>query len=73
MWYIGIDNYLIKFGFIRSLADLSVYIYPTNIKFLNLAIYVDNTILATNSVELLPHIKTTLNIEFEMFDLREIH
>ena len=33
----------------------------------------DNTILATNSVQLLHYIKTTLNNEFEMSDLGEIY
>jgi hypothetical protein len=73
MWYIRIDNYLIKIGFTRSTADPNVYIYSTNNEFLILAIYVDDTILTTNNVRLLHYIKTTLNNEFEMSDLGEIH
>jgi hypothetical protein len=73
MWYIRIDNYLIKIGFTRSTADPNVYIYSTNNEFLILAIYVDDTILTTNNVRLLHYIKTTLNNEFEMSDLGEIY
>jgi hypothetical protein len=72
MWYIRIDNYLIKIGFTRSTADPNVYIYSTNNEFLILAIYVDDTILTTNNVRL-HYIKTTLNNEFEMSDLGEIY
>ena len=62
MWYIHIDNYLIKIGFTRSTTGPNIYIYSTNIEFLILAIYVDNTILATNSVQLLHYTKTILNL-----------
>jgi hypothetical protein len=73
MWYIHFDSFLIQIGFTRSITDPNVYIYFINKEFFILAIYVDDTILATNSLQLLHHIKSTLNKKFEMSDLGEIH
>ncbi|OAE36026.1 hypothetical protein AXG93_2535s1020 [Marchantia polymorpha subsp. ruderalis] len=60
-------------AFTKANADQNVYIYSQENAFVYLALYVDDCILASNSLRLLTKIKEKLKTEFEMVDLEEIH
>ncbi|OAE34321.1 hypothetical protein AXG93_1054s1050 [Marchantia polymorpha subsp. ruderalis] len=72
-WYQRIDSFLLQIAFTRANADQNVYVHFQENAFVYLALYVDDCILASNSLRLLTKIKEKLKAEFEMVDLEEIH
>lgn len=68
-WYQRLDASLLKMGFTKSAADQNLYILRHGHSYLLLLMYVDDILLASNSVELLTKVKSQLNNEFEMSDM----
>ena len=76
-WNLTIDHYLKESGYVQSTANPCVY---TKIKERNghkclmiIAVYVDDTVLASNNIEMLNAERHNLNENFDMEDLGEIH
>lgn len=73
MWYERFHFALLNIGFISTSADNNVYILRRDSQVLILALYVDDTILASSSPALLVSVKTLLSQEFRMTDLGEAY
>lgn len=73
LWYKRIDTFLLSIGFGKCIADSNVYYCESEGKFVILALYVDDCILASNNINMLAEVKKTLMKEFEMSDLGNIH
>lgn len=71
-WNQRIHNFLIKLGFVRSEADVSLYTLNKGEKYLYLVLYVDDMTLATNCLKLLHTMKGLLKSEFQMTDVGEV-
>ena len=76
-WNIAIDQYVKESGYVQSTADPCVYC-KTECKdgkscLIIIAVYVDDTILASNDIGMLTAEKTKLKERFEMEELGEIH
>jgi hypothetical protein len=72
-WYHHIDSFFINEGFCRSQADHLLYIKQTGEYFLVAILYVDDLIILASNVTKLKSLKSELEKEFEMSDLREFH
>jgi hypothetical protein len=59
-------------GFVPSATDTSLFIYR-NDDIANILLYVDNIVLTASSDALLQHIIESLNCEFAMTDLGDLH
>ena len=76
-WNIKIDNYLKSCKFIQSNADHCIYL-KIEVKngrkiIIIIAVYVDDTIICSNSIDDLNMVKNELSNQFEMDDRGEIH
>lgn len=60
-------------GFTNSAADGNVYVLQNRSHFAVLTLYVDDTLIAANSLPLLHSIKRQLNSRFLLSDLGEVH
>jgi hypothetical protein len=60
-------------GFASSKSDSSLFIFRRGSDIAYLLLYVDDIILTANTTPLLQHVISSLNREFSMSDLREIH
>lgn len=73
-WFDRIDLHLILAGFLKNPSDSNVYKYQDNEGFVMLALYVDDTVLVSNSPHhTLAKVKKMLSLEFAMTDLGELH
>ena len=70
-WFLTIDEFLQASSYKQCDGDRCVYLKTVEDKFLILALYVDDVILATNSQELLKSEKEKLMTRFTMKDLGE--
>jgi hypothetical protein len=70
-WYERIDSFLVGIGFTRVQADYGVYVIRSGVMVCIISVYVDDLLLACNSVPYLTDIKRKLSGEFEMKDLGE--
>ena len=69
MWYL-IDDFLIRYGFIRNRNDSYVYILKMKkICVLYLLVYVDDILRESANKEEIRQLKESLNTKFEMKDL----
>ena len=74
MWNQRIDQYLInQQGFIRLHADQSLYIRRSQSELAIIALYVDDLLILSNTIEAMSKIKSALSREFEMSDCGELH
>jgi len=74
MWNQRIDQYLInQQGFIRLHADHSLYIRRSQSELAIIALYVDDLLILSNTIEAMSKIKSALSREFEMSDCGELH
>jgi hypothetical protein len=72
-WNQKLDAFIKSIEFMKSEADLSVYVAQVeNVKFF-IVVYVDDLILVCNDQNKLLQIKEELNQKFEMKDLGELH
>ena len=58
-------------GFVENKVDRCIYLKTNGSKFIFLVLYVDDTLLASNDVNLLHETKALLSKTFEMKDLGE--
>ena len=70
-WYLKFDEVITSLGFVENKADHCIYLKTSGSKFLFLVLYVDDTLLASNDVNLLHETKALLSKTFEMKDLGE--
>lgn len=72
MWYMRFDEYTIKIGFSRSKYECCVYFKGHGVeKPIYLLLYVDDMLLASQSMEEIARLKEFLNSKFEMKDLKQ--
>jgi hypothetical protein len=70
-WYLKFDETIRKFGFKENEEDNCIYAKFKNGKFIFVALYVDDILLASNDVHLLLETKGFLSSHFDMKDLGE--
>jgi hypothetical protein len=71
-WYLKFDGTIRKFRFKDNMEDNCVYIKFKNGKFIFLILYVDDILLASSDVNLLPETKKFLSSNFDMKALGEV-
>jgi len=71
-WFAKLSFFLISIGFIQSKSDHSLFIKKTNVAFTALFVYVDDVILAENSLANIDEVKQALNKTFKIKDLGEL-
>ena len=72
IWNQKIDHYLKSQGYTPSDADPCIYVKHNQGKIVIIALYVDDTIIASNCNEMLHDAKKMLNEKFDMTDLGEV-
>ena len=72
IWNQKIDRYLKTQGYTPSDADPCIYVKHNQGKIVIIALYVDDTIIASNCNEMLLDAKKMLNEKFDMTDLGEV-
>ena len=70
-WYLKFDEVITSLGFVENNVDHCIYLKTSGSKFIFLVLYVDDTLLASNDVNLLHETKALLSKTFEMKDLGE--
>jgi len=71
MWYRRFDDYMIKIGFSRSAYVCYVYWKcHKNEKPIYLLLYVDDMLLASQSMPEIAKVKRLLNLKFDMKDIK---
>ena len=71
-WYQEFEKYMKSLGFIQTSADPCVFIRTGN-NLAILAVYVDDLILMTKSLEDMDELKSKLSIQFRMKDMGSLH
>ena len=71
-WNNKIDGFLKSLGFKQSNEDFGIYIRNQNGEIFIISVYVDDLILASNSMKSMNEIKQQLSSTFEMSDLGEL-
>jgi len=64
-----LSSKLCEYGFVRSYADYSLFIYHKGAVFMVLLVYVDDIVLASNNAHALKVFKDYLNTCFSIEDL----
>jgi hypothetical protein len=72
-WYECIHIFFVNKGFTRSHADHSLYVLQTCHYIVIVIIYVDDLIILASNVDVINELKASLESEFEMSDLGELH
>ena len=73
-WIVWIEAFLQhKLGFIRSLADPSLYFHVEQGRITILVLYVDDLILTGDEATYISKTKVSLESEFEMTDMGRLH
>ena len=69
-WYKRIDSYFLKYGFVRSANEPTLYVkkYESG-EFIVVCIYVDDIVYFGSSETLIAEFKSSMEQEFEMSDL----
>ena len=70
-WYLKYDEVITSLGFVENKLDHCIYLKTNGSKFIFLVLYVHDTLLASNDVNLLHETKALLSKTFEMKDLGE--
>ncbi|KAI3812580.1 hypothetical protein L1987_17291 [Smallanthus sonchifolius] len=70
-WYLKFDEVMKKQGFLKNQVDQCTYLKMSGSNFTILVLYVDDIILASNSLDMLHESKRLLSHNFDMKDLRE--
>lgn len=72
-WYEEFHAFFTREGFSRSAADHSLYIKQTMDYFMAVVIYVDDVILLVSGMAMMRKLKGSLEEEYDMSDLGELH
>lgn len=72
-WNSSLDGYLKSLKFQQSGSDSCIYTIVTNNVLCFIAVYVDDIIIACESLNYLAEIKTALSNQYKMKDLGELH
>ena len=71
-WYLKFNEVITSLGFVENKVDHCIYLKTSGSKFIFLVLYVDDTLLVGNDVNLLQETKALLSKTFEMKDLGEV-
>lgn len=71
-WFARFSQFLIRFGFIASMNDYSLFTLTRGADFIVLLVYVDDVILTSTSVPLIEDVKAFLHVEFQIKDLGDL-
>lgn len=72
-WYIVMDDFMASIGLHKCDADPCLYVANKNGKMLLATLYVDDLIIASNSVDMMANMKKSLKSRFSMKDLGRLH
>ncbi|KAJ0735425.1 putative RNA-directed DNA polymerase [Helianthus annuus] len=72
-WYSRIDGYFTANGFKKSVYEHTLFIKVTDNTRIIVCLYVDDLILASDSIEMIEQLKRSMKSEFEMTDLGVLH
>jgi len=72
-WYSRFAAYLLSLGFTEAKSDTSLFVFRRGDDMIYLLLYVDDIVLTASSVGLLQRTITSLQSEFAMKDLGELH
>jgi hypothetical protein len=72
-WYSRFATFLLTLGFVEAKSDTSLFIYHHADGVAYLLLYVDDIVLTASSTQLLQRIITSLQQEFAMKDLGQLH
>ena len=72
-WNVSLDKYLKSLNFVQSSSDSCIYTRMSDGILCIIALYVDDIIVACQSLELLSEIKAALSNKYKMKDLGQIH
>ncbi|KAJ0585764.1 putative RNA-directed DNA polymerase [Helianthus annuus] len=70
-WYLKFDEVMKKQGFMKNQVDQCTYLKMSGSNFTILVLYVDDILLASNSLDMLHESKRLLSHYFDMKDLRD--
>lgn len=70
-WYLKFDEVMKKQGYIKNQVDQCTFLKMSGSKFTILVLYVDDILLASNSLDMLHESKRLLSLNFDMKDLGE--
>ena len=70
-WYLKFDEVITSLGFVENKVNHCIYLKTSGSKFIFLVLYVDDTLLVSNDVNLLHETKALLSKTFEMKYLDE--
>ena len=68
-WYSKFSTIILKYGFKQSKSDYSLFTKKVNQTFIALLVYVDDILIASNDVQAVEDLKTSLNHDFKLKDL----
>ncbi|KAJ9556427.1 hypothetical protein OSB04_011041 [Centaurea solstitialis] len=71
-WYLALTSFLLEFGFCKSLADASLFIYNREGVTCYFLVYVDDIVLTGNNPNFLNNFVTTLASRFSLKDLGQL-
>ena len=72
-WYSRFATHLLSLGFVEAKSDTSLFVYRQGSDIVYLLLYVDDIVLTASSAALLRRIIQSLQQEFSMKDLGELH
>jgi hypothetical protein len=72
-WYSPFATFLLSQGFVEPKSDTSLFAFHRRSDMTYLLLYIDDIGLAASSVELLRHIISSLQQEYAMKDMGELH
>jgi len=71
-WFAKLSSFLLKLGFAQSNSDYSLFIHKTTSTCTSLLVYVDDIILAGNSMEVINKTKSIMHHTFRIKDLGKL-
>lgn len=71
-WYVKLSSFLLSVGYSQSQADCSLYVKSTPASFTALLVYVDDIVLAGNSLHEIHSVKKLLDDQFSIKDLGQL-
>ena len=72
-WYSWFATFLLTLGFTEAKADTSLFIYRRGDETAYLLLYIDDIVLTASSQQLLERIISSLQQEFVMNDIGQLH